>query len=292
MSGTLFIDGIALWTPSLPGWAQASAALRAEARADVAAPPTPARRPAPALLAPNERRRASDTVLLALEVAGAAVADSGHDGAGLASVFCSAHGDLGITDALCRTLAQDPHSLSPTRFHHSVHNAASGYWSIARGCHAASTALSAFEHSFALGLLEAASQCAEAGAPRLLVGCDTEATGALASVNRSRGWLGVALVLSPQRGARSKWALHWTLTGAAQADIQAMPALRSASARALADNAMAAALPLFECLAAGAPSSLKLQVSASTQLTMELEPLDSPSGVLPAASSSARCASG
>jgi hypothetical protein len=55
---------------------------------------------------------------------------------------------------------QDPLALSPTRFHHSVHNAASGYWAMASHSMAASTALSAFQNSFAAGLLEAATQCA------------------------------------------------------------------------------------------------------------------------------------
>ena len=100
-----------------------------------------AARPAPALLAANERRRAPDTVLVALEVAsqallhaGFSAADSSEDSAedsasphDLASVFVSSHGDLPITDALCTTLASNPRLLSPTRFHHSVHNAASGY---------------------------------------------------------------------------------------------------------------------------------------------------------------------
>ena len=106
------------------------------------------------MLAANERRRAPVTVLLALEVASAAVAASGHAAATLASVFTSAHGDLPITDTLCRTLAEQPLALSPTRFHHSVHNAASGSWAMASGSHAASTALAAGGHSFAAGLLE------------------------------------------------------------------------------------------------------------------------------------------
>ena len=63
-------------------------------------------------------------------------ADAGHDAAALASVFTSAHGDLPIIDALCTTLAGDPLLLSPTRFHHSVHNAASGYWAIGSGSRA------------------------------------------------------------------------------------------------------------------------------------------------------------
>ena len=144
---TLFIDGVGFWAPGLPDWPAAAAALRGEAPPRTAAagtgpaPPTAGRRPAPPMLAANERRRAPDAVLMALEVASAAVAASGQDAGALASVFTSAHGDLSIIDALCTTLASDPLLLSPTRFHHSVHNAASGYWAIGSGSHAASTAL-------------------------------------------------------------------------------------------------------------------------------------------------------
>lgn len=261
----LHIDGLALWAPSLPGWDAARAALRGAAC--VAADPAP--RPTPALLAANERRRAPDTVLLALEVASAAVSGSGHDAQDLASVFTSAHGDLPITDALCRTLAQDPLLLSPTRFHHSVHNAASGYWAIASGSRAASTALSAQAHSFGAGLLEAACLCVADARPVLLVACDTGACGALASVNRSRGLLGLALVLSPWRGPASRWAMDWAL----QPGAVDVPPLRSAAARALADNATAPGLPLFEALAGDAPQRLALSAGDVLALQITLIPL-------------------
>ncbi len=266
---TLHIDGIALWAPPLPGWDVARAALRGAAGTTAAALP----RPAPALLAPNERRRAPDTVLLALEVASAAVAASGHDAHDLASVFMSAHGDLPITDALCRTLAQDPLLLSPTRFHHSVHNAASGYWAIASGSRAASTALSAqAAHGFGAALLEAACLCMADARPVLLVACDTQACGALASVNRSRGLLALALVLSPWQGPASRWALDWALQpGAAR-----LPALRSAAALALADNASAAGLPLFEALAGDEPARLALPAGDALALQIALNPLPPP----------------
>ncbi|RZL29249.1 MAG: hypothetical protein EOP35_25395, partial [Rubrivivax sp.] len=171
----LYVEGMALWSPSLPGWTVAAPALQGR--------PTPASeaplpsRPSPALLAANERRRAPDGVLVALEVAAAAVAMSGRDPAALPSVFTSAHGDLAVVDALCNTLASDPTLLSPTRFHHSVHNAASGYWAMATGCHAPSSAVAGFDASFALGLLEAATQAATEGTPVLLAGFDTDARG-------------------------------------------------------------------------------------------------------------------
>ena len=253
----VFIEGAALWARQAPGWIAWCAALRGE-------PPTPADKPAAALLSANERRRASDSVLLAIDVAEQAVRASGRDTVQLASVFTSAHGDLAVTDALCAQLAQAPLQLSPTRFHHSVHNAASGYWAIATGCRAPSTALSAHTHSFAAGLLEALVFCACEQEPVLLVGHDTEARGLLAEVNSSRGLLGVALVLSPERSASSMAMLHWQLDNGASA----APALRSDVARTLQSSAMSDALPLFESLALDAEQSLSLPLSGARHLAL------------------------
>src|SRR5690606_29192269 len=123
-----------------------------------AEPEQPPRKPSPQLLPANERRRAPDSVALALEVAQHACAAAGRDPAVLPSVFASTHGDLAITDYMCQTLAEAPAQVSPTRFHNSVHNAAAGYWTIGTGCHAPATALSAYRASFAQGLLEAVAQ--------------------------------------------------------------------------------------------------------------------------------------
>src|SRR5690606_42046368 len=104
---------------------------------------------------PNERRRAPDSVALALEVALAACTAAGRDPARLPSVFAPTHGDLGITDYICTSLAADARALSPTRFHNSVHNAAAGYWTIGTCCHAPATAISSLDAHFAQRLLEA-----------------------------------------------------------------------------------------------------------------------------------------
>lgn len=268
-----FVDGLSLWTPAWPDWESASSALLAvaEAGAGAAGSDAPARpaaaqaRPAPKSLAANERRRAPDTVLVALQVAEQAVGMSGHAAASLASVFASAHGDLPIVDALARTLAGDPRLLSPTRFHHSVHNAPSGYWAIASGSHAASTALAAYDHTFGAGLLEALVQVACEQAPVLLAGCETGAEGPLASVHTSRGLLGVALVLAPTPGPKSRFALRWRLGSTKDATPPA-----STLGRALADNALADALPLFEALARGGTHALALRCGPGAMLHLSL----------------------
>ena len=127
MSGLVAgIEGIGFWAPGLPSW-QAACDFVANGTLQDDAPA----RPAPRLLPANERRRAPDTVAVALEVALAACEAAGADPATLPSVFASTHGDLGITDYICTTLASDARALSPTKFHNSVHNAAAGYCTIA-----------------------------------------------------------------------------------------------------------------------------------------------------------------
>ena len=267
---TFFVEGIAFWAPTLPGWPVARAAFRGEGSpAD-----PPAKRPAPELLHAAERRRAPDTVALALEVAAAAVSEAGHAPGSLPSVFTSAHGDLAVNDYMCRTLASTPTAISPTKFHNSVHNAAAGYWTIGTGCMEASNAVSAFEASFAAGLLEAATLCAADARPVLLAAFDVEATGALAHVTSSVGLLAAALVLAPEPGARTLAAFDWSLVSGKS--VGAWPA--SAAARSLAGNAMADALPLFERLACGGESELLLPLSGTLSMRLVPRPLGSPGG--------------
>jgi hypothetical protein len=260
-----YVEGIALWAPSLPGWEVARAAFRG-----LGGPvEPPARRPEPDLLPAAERRRVPESVALALEVAGAAVAQSGRGAAELLSVFASAHGDLATTDYMCRTLVTAPMLISPTRFHNSVHNAAAGYWGIATRSMQPSTTLAALDHSFAAGLFEALTECAADAQPVLLVGYDTAACGPLVSTNDSRGLLAVALVLAPQRGPGSQFALEWELhPGAAPSR-----GLRSVAAQPLAANAMADALPLFEALACEDGARLDLALGPDLALSVLPVPL-------------------
>ena len=257
MKFTATIEGLGFWCNGLPSWDAARGFVaNGEHPADAPA------RPSPQLLAPNERRRAPDTVAVALDVALAACQAAGREPASLASVFASTHGDLGITNYMCATLASAPQTVSPTRFHNSVHNAAAGYWTIGAGCTRAATALSAFDASFAQGLVEAIAQLGEQEAV-LLVGYDGQSGGPLRSVDVSDGLLGGALVLSRQvrPGAQR---LRGTLV---DADV---PAPSGALATLAGGNAMAPMLPLFEALArnehlvllhAGPGRALRLELS-------------------------------
>ena len=238
MKFTATVEGLAFWCDGLPSWDAARAFV-----ADGTRPADAPSRPSPQLLAPNERRRAPATVAVALEVALAACRDAGRDPATLASVFASTHGDLAITDYMCATLASAPDTISPTRFHNSVHNAAAGYWTIGAGCTRAATALSAFDASFAQGLVEALAQLQEHEAV-LLVGYDGPSSGPLRAIDPSEGLLGGALVLSRQLRPGAQ-RLRGTLVDAR------VPPPTGALAAIAGDNAMAPMLPLFEALARG-----------------------------------------
>mgnify|MGYP002146616453 CR=1 FL=1 len=217
---------------------------------------------------------------LALEVGSACCAMADVPASTVPSVFVSAHGDLAINDHMCSTLVHSPTMLSPTKFHNSVHNAAAGYWTMGTACHEASTALTAFEWSFANGLLAASVQSLADDRPVLLVGYDVQAVGALASVTRSEGLLAVALLLSPRRSARTVASLQIdTVQG-----TQVRSPLHSAAARSLAANAMADALPLAEALArltsmsdepgpgAGSAPAIPLILPLSDRQALQLSP--------------------
>jgi hypothetical protein len=257
-------EGVAFWSSRLPGWDIARSVIRGEQ----AAPEPAMSRPAPALLGATERRRAPDTVAIALEVAARACTAAGRSPNELPAVFASTHGDLAISDYMCATLVDTPALISPIKFHNSVHNAAAGYWSIGTSSHAPYTAISAFHHTFGAGLLEAAVQIACEQQPVLYVAFDVEAKGALSTMVRSRGLLGVALVLAPAPTARPG-CRRLTMRIIADRPCEATPP-RSAAAALVADNALAPCMPLLEALAADVPSTLQLTLGERAALSIQV----------------------
>lgn len=252
------IRGVGVWTPTAPSWPALQALLAGIV-------PEPQTAPAAQILAPGERRRAPLAVRLAVEAAAQAIAASGLDATTVASVFASAYGDSTITDELARTLASAPTQVSPTRFTHSVLNAAAGHWSMATGCHAASSAVCAGECTFAVALLEAALQMVDAGAPVLLVASDIATVGPLAEVAPVALPFACALVLAPPAGA-PRLRLR-TRPGAAG---ESLPQQVRAAAW-YKQNPCARSLTLLEALARGGPSRLRLALAPALTLDIEIE---------------------
>uniref|UniRef100_E6PWG6 Beta-ketoacyl synthase-like N-terminal domain-containing protein n=1 Tax=mine drainage metagenome TaxID=410659 RepID=E6PWG6_9ZZZZ len=261
------IDGVGLLGPGLSDWAQAQAVLRGDVPYDAQKTVLPM----PQILPAAERRRATAVIKLTLASGLEAVAHAGLNPADLATVFTSSSGDGRNCHEICAALAGSDRLLSPTRFHNSVHNAASGYWGIATGAMAPSAVLCAFDASFAAGLLEALVQVALLRQPMLLLAYDTDYPEPLHHVRPIPDSFGVALVLAPQAGARSLARLSLDPT----APFTELPAdtLNDAALEALRLAIPAArALPLLRALARREAARIVLDDLPGQQLALQLTP--------------------
>jgi hypothetical protein len=220
------------------------------------------------LLPANERRRAVLTVKLALYAGAEAFAAAGRNGANTATVFASSGGDGETIHQILTVLATDQRELSPTRFHNSVHNAPSGYWSIGTGSRAPSTSLCCHDGSFAAGLLEAAVQAATEQRAVALIAYDVRYPEPLSLARPIGASVAIALVLAPERTGAAFASLELALGPARQASVLASPALET-----LRQNTPAArGLPLLAALARNAAAEIVLPYLDDLALTVHVAP--------------------
>jgi hypothetical protein len=257
-----YIDGIGLIGPGLNDWPAARAIFKGQAayinQKTVA--------PSPAALPAAERRRCGPLVKLSIAVGHEAAAAAGVAVATLPTVFSASGGDGDNCHEICAMLASDDRQISPTRFHNSVHNAASGYWSIATGAMAPSSVLCAFDASFGAGLLEAVTQAVVDDTCVLLIACDTPYPEPLHGVRNIADAFGVGLVIAPRRSARSLARMTLALT-AGQSDVMADSMLE-----AVRKNIPAArSLPLLRAVAQGEAGSLVLDYLDRVRLCITLQ---------------------
>jgi len=258
-----FIDGIGLIGPGLNGW---------QAGREVLAGATPFTLqktvlPTPASLPPAERRRCGPIVKLTLAVGYQATEAAQSDPSMLPSVFSASGGDGGNCHELCAMLASDDRLISPTRFHNSVHNAASGYWSIATGARSASSVLCAFDASFGAGLLEAMTQVAVDRTSVLLMVCDTDYPEPLRSARPIPDAFGVAFVLAPKRSTHSLCSIELSIGD------QAVQQMEDAALESLRTSIPAArSLPLLQAVASGERARSVIDYLDKTVLIVNVMP--------------------
>ena len=260
---TAYIRGIGLIGPGFADWESGARAIAGEE----AYTPGPTTIPAPDGLPPAERRRTGATVRLAVSAAQQAVAAANIDPRELPAVFSSSGADGVICHEICETLASADRQVSPTRFHNSVHNAAAGYWSLATGATAASTALCAYDGSFAAGLLEALALVAADRVPVLLSAYETVYPEPLRAKRPLADAFAVALVLTPAPApnVRARLTVSLRSTGAAPnhlADSQ-LEALRAAIPAARS-------LPLLRLLARHESGEVVLDYLGEQRVTVEV----------------------
>ncbi len=258
---TAYVRGMGLLGPGLADW-QSGAPIVAGA-----APyqPCPTVLPVPQALPPAERRRIGATVKLAIGVAQQAVTGAAIDPVRLAAVFASSSGDGAICHEICETLATEGRQISPTRFHNSVHNAAAGYWSIATGATAPSSAICAYDASFAAGLLETLFQVAASGAPALLCAYETAYPEPLRAKRPVPDSFGTAMVLTPTPEAATLARIAIALCD------EPAERMRDAQLEALRVSVPAArSLPLLRLLARREPGRAVLEYLPEQRLAVEV----------------------
>lgn len=262
-SAAIVVKSVGIAAPGLPGWAAALPVLTGAAPYVIAAEAPYA----PALLPPNERRRATASVKLAFRAAEDAVTAGGADAKLLASVFSSSDADMAVLHRICASLAKTPRMISPTDFHNSVHNAASGYWSIGVGSMAPTTTVCAYDASFTAGLIEAVALARDRVADVLLVVYDAVAPQPLAAKRPLAMDAGVAMIIGPAgaNAGSATGAISLAFDGATES-----PCANAALEPLRTGNPALRALPLFELIAARRAGVVTLRGPGSLLVSVRL----------------------
>jgi hypothetical protein len=256
------IAGLGIWSPVFADWPAFCAGL--ETGVWTGEPVLQ-----PELIPARERRRAPQLVKMAIEVMDQACQMAGLAPDSVAVVFSSAMGDMEITDYLCRALATTPKLVSPTRFHNSVHNAAPGYWSITTGAFTPATAVSAYEHTATMALLESVIQVAEENTPVVLVTQEVAAPVALMDICPSEQPFSAAFLMTPAGFCDSPVC---SLEISVVEESANWPALDARLDASYANNFGARLLPLLVAMAENSKSaSFRLPISDYASLLMSLQ---------------------
>ena len=203
--------------------------------------------PSPQALPANERRRASQVVRLTLACAEQALRTSPFPADALRMVFASDEGTGEVCQQILETLATT-RQVSPLLFHNSVHNAPSGYFSIAYQNRQSATSVSLGQESFASGLLCAASEACVSGQPVLLLAYDPAMTEPLDSLlpvtwPTASAWI-IGSGLAPASGQAALASFELSLRPAIAPD----PALPAWLPAAWAANSSAQSLVVLSLL--------------------------------------------
>lgn len=262
----IYLEGIGLRGPGLDGWTAGIEMLTGR----TPYVPGPLVVPASELLPATERRRTVPAVKLALAVASEAFAQAGRDAAQTVTTFSASGGDGETVHQILAALARPERDISPTRFHNSVHNAPSGYWTIAVHSYEPATTLCGHDASFTVGLLDVAAQVTVDRRAVALIAYDLPYPEPLGAARPMMAGFGAALVLAPEETERTLARLSVALV----ADAGPPTPMRDPAFEALRrGNPAARSLPLLAALARGREESVALEHIAGKCVTVDVQVL-------------------
>jgi hypothetical protein len=257
--------GADLRGPGLADWDAFAQIVRGEATYVHGETPTPM----PAVLTARERRRASNTVKLALTVAAAAVGQAGTDPASLAAVFGSSQGEAAATHELLLAMTSPQPFVSPTVFHNSVHNTAAGYWSIGVHGQASCDSIAAGDSTFGATLLTAITFAVVEDASVLMVVHDAPMPDPLAEFLPIADPFAAAVVVSPRLAPGALCRLQCKRTTSGKDDTP----LRTAGLEPVQrGNPAARSLMLLEAMALQSPASMRFACADDLAIQIDIAP--------------------
>ncbi len=260
---TVDISHVGLAGPGLEDWAAAQPVLKGDQPYQPAAMDKPSVKHLPA----RDRRRYTFTIALAITTAMMSILAK--EKGEIPAVFACSGGDTDVINKLCSALIAPGSPVSPQQFVNSVHNAPAGYWSIAEENNAPTTSLSAFDSSFAAGLLEAAVQVHAGRRQIVLVAYDVPAPMPIWPFRPLSAPFATAMILS--RPGTQPAAI-------ATLDLGVAPAMAASQIddsdleRLRQGNPAARALPLLSAIAQRRSASLVLPYLAPQAVTIQLTP--------------------
>ena len=237
----VYVRGVGFWST---GYASPKAWCARDFDAEVTGPEA-------SLLTGALRRRATPLTRMGIEVLQQAARMGDADPTGLSSVWATAHGEHSMAIGLLEMMQQGEGKLSPTKFHNSVHNTASGYASIATGNRSPSTTLTGGAELVASAIIEAACMLDAWNRDVMVVIADEP-------------------LLPPfdLPDSRVPLALSLLLTSRPEGAMSVLSGLRRASVEPVAPHPpfgplhVAAGLPLFEHIVEQRPGTVALAFDA------------------------------
>ena len=257
---TAYLDALTLIAPGVETEDQLRTALLAT---DVADFPTDWKA-VPESIASRALRRHSPQTLLAILVA-ERIAPALTDGA--AWVFGSAFGEGETLKIILDALCTPNMAIRPTRFQNSVHNAASGQWTIARSIRSAATSICGGGCTAGSSMLKALLQVQLEDRPVGMVLFDTPLPYPLNGSHRLTVPAGAGFALSPHKGPKSIAVIEYTLCDATHSQVSSAFAQKALTT----DNPVFAVLPLIECLFGHGQGDVIIDLNGSQALKLKVQ---------------------